>query len=204
MSTARGNLFQRLKSNASRVNRYLREDFKEIVWPSSIPDPPGYVPRKQRTFAELKAAFPEARKRYWESLGLSEKSDEDRDGDTSGATTGEEARSSLRQELETTVTEVASKGIKGLKPVLQKLYTERAQAYREAIHDFIKGYREGLIAGMERGEAAESSKSSTDLGSAHAEANTASSKSGTDLGSAHAEANTASSKSSTDLGPHAG
>lgn len=106
------------------------------------------------------------------------KSDEDRDGDTSGSTTGEEARSSLRQELETTVSQVASKGLKGLKPALQALYTERAQAYREAIHDFIQGYRDGLVAGLERNEAAESSNSSTDLGSTHAKAETASKQSG--------------------------
>ena len=33
----------------------------------------------------------------------------------------------------------------GLKPLLQQIYETRARSYRDAVQEFVKGYREGYV-----------------------------------------------------------
>jgi len=39
---------------------------------------------------------------------------------------------------------LAKEGLQGLRPIFTQWYTARASAWRDAVHVFIKGYREGL------------------------------------------------------------
>ena len=39
---------------------------------------------------------------------------------------------------------VARGGVQSMKPYMQQLYSSRAMLYRDALREFLKGYREGL------------------------------------------------------------
>jgi len=144
-----GSPFQLARLAGKRVSRYFREDFREIVWPSSIPDPPGYVEEQtkgqrkltwwewrevmQETFVVYNSSMP------WSKKDLLAEEEERAKAEAAGA-----SEETLRAELEATVQTLAKEGLQGLRPIFAQWYTARASAWRDAVHVFIQGYREGL------------------------------------------------------------
>lgn len=131
----------------TRLKRYFAHDFKEIVWPSPMDDPPGTVVEVERrlTLRENLECVRDGTKDYLEgwkvSLGLDKRKKEEK------TPNDQEARENQSQEdLEVTAKLGAIRTAEGIKPILQKLYFTRLSVYKEAVQNFIEGYREGLRA----------------------------------------------------------
>lgn len=121
-----------------RLKNYLRHDFREIVNPTSLPNPPDYVPPEKGTWVDFWKSIQEANTKYLESWqprqGIKENTDtlyENKDG-------------SLKDELSQTAKAAMQRG-QGLKPMLQEIYETRARSYKDAIQEFVEGYKEGYV-----------------------------------------------------------
>ncbi|KAL4457928.1 hypothetical protein ABPG75_012793 [Micractinium tetrahymenae] len=135
---------------------YLRYDLPEIIFPSSLPNPPGYVP-EQEARRNYVALFLHACRRYadtWNPRKMAQERAE-RAAAARGETLGGEDGSSSRpgdkappQEEGPTLSEefvaAAKGGGQALKPFLANLYQTRARAYRDAVQQFIDGYQQGF------------------------------------------------------------
>ncbi|KAK9867519.1 hypothetical protein WJX84_005468 [Apatococcus fuscideae] len=123
-----------------RVVRYLQQDLREILVPTSLPDPPGYTPARKLGWKERVEVVQEATQDYvdsWKAL-RSEPGDDSQVAD-------KEPEAPIKDELAA----VARGGAKSIQPYLQKMYQTRASAYRDAVQEFVKGYREGYAADAE-------------------------------------------------------
>lgn len=147
------------RSLFARLARYLREDFREIVWPRSMPDPPSYRPRKLRelTFEEHREVWLEAietwkeswrnvfrRQEAQEEAGAEESEEGDRE--MGEASTSEDSSEVLEEGR--LLTDEAKKTLRtskaGFKPFVTYLYETRGRAYRDGVREFINAYREGF------------------------------------------------------------
>ncbi|EFJ18117.1 hypothetical protein SELMODRAFT_59259, partial [Selaginella moellendorffii] len=136
-----------------KIMHYLRTDFKEIAWPSSLPNPPGR-PRRQRFFAKevtLREAWKLYKKSWtsdFEIYGVVVKSSKKKEaagggaaaGPSRGTTPQDEKFPSIYEELEAAV----KLGGEHVKPALQRIYMTRATVYRDAVRSFIDGYKQGI------------------------------------------------------------
>ncbi|XP_024518796.1 uncharacterized protein LOC9650711 [Selaginella moellendorffii] len=156
------------KKNARKAQRigrkimhYLRTDFKEIAWPSSLPNPPGR-PRRQRFFAKetLREAWKLYKKSWtsdFEIYGVVVKSSKKKEaagggaaaGPSRGTTPQDEKFPSIYEELEAAV----KLGGEHVKPALQRIYMTRATVYRDAVRSFIDGYKQGIRESAEKSTA---------------------------------------------------
>eukprot|EP00887_Chlorella_sp_A99_P002635 scaffold6.g2635.t1 len=134
------------KALARRAADWLRHDLREIVAPSSLPDPPGYVPAPRTSLLKWLRILRHAGRAYvdtWDSRKLEAKRRELR-GEAAAAETAE---GSARQEFKDLAAEFAAAakgGSAAMKPFLVNLYQTRAAAYRDAVRQFIEGYKEGF------------------------------------------------------------
>jgi hypothetical protein len=146
-------------STIQRVVRYLRRDFKEIVWPSPMKDPPNSDrPISSLTFKEHREVWIGAWEMYKESWVNVFKRQEAEEEDNASEREADDTKVDARAEdhepstsdtnegklLADEVKKTFRSGKMGLKPFVTYLYETRGVAYRDGVREFIKSYREGF------------------------------------------------------------
>ncbi|KAG7670110.1 hypothetical protein NADE_006360 [Nannochloris sp. 'desiccata'] len=131
-----------------RAYRYIRHDVPEIIFPSSLPNPPGYIEPPRKTLRQHVAKINSAIQRYidsWDSEKLQAELKRQR-GEVNDSLTKEEERMAAEEisMLAKEFKDVARGGAHTMWPHLQHIYKTRVRAYREAVNQFIEGYKEGL------------------------------------------------------------
>lgn len=120
-----------------RVKSYIRYDLREIINPSSLPNPPDYVPPEKLTWQERRQVIQEANRKYWKTWQASQETEEKlkefepKHDDSLGSELSQTAKAALRKS-------------QGLKPLLHHVYETRARSYRDAVQQFVEGYKEGF------------------------------------------------------------
>lgn len=131
----------------TRIKRYFAHDFKEIVWPSPMEDPPGTVAevRRKLTLRENLECIRDGTKDYLEgwkvSLGMDKKKGEETD---QAENRTDRSKEEWHEDAEVAAKLGAIRTAEGIKPILQRLYFTRLSIYKEAVQNFVEGYREGL------------------------------------------------------------
>jgi len=153
------------KSLIYRIKRYITYDLREIIVPSSLPNPPGYVPPPSRTWRQRWTVLNAAIRGYIDSWNPKIVDAELRRlrGEPEPDESEVPATHRDSDELKLLADEfgqAARGGAKSLVPFLQHIYNTRAAAYRDAVKQFIAGYKEGFQEAQEEGgpEAALGSK----------------------------------------------
>lgn len=132
----------RIRRLLARVKLYLKYDLKEIVFPSSLPNPPGYVDPPRKTFSEKLSSFRTSIRLYldtWDSAKLDAALRRQR-GEKEESVRRDGEAEMLAEELKLTI----KSGANTLLPYLRYVYKTRAAAYRDAVKQFIEGYQEGF------------------------------------------------------------
>jgi hypothetical protein len=148
-----------------RAYRYIRHDVPEIIFPSSLPNPPGYVEPPKKTLKQHIAITKSAIKRYidsWDSEKLQAELKRRR-GDVDDSLTKEEERMAAEEirMLATEFKDVARGGAHTVWPHMQHIYKTRVRAYREAVNQFIEGYKEGFAENSKGAGGGESANNNT-------------------------------------------
>lgn len=146
----------KLRVVCRKLYDYIRYDLKEIAFPSSLPDPPGFKPKPKLTTRQKWYVLKEASRLYAASwvrdIGPDLRPREHKMGAT-------EKPESAKQEIEMSLVEelavAARGGMETLRPALQRVYMTRASAYRDALRAFIEGYQEGIKQVLEEKEKSE-------------------------------------------------
>lgn len=132
-----------------RIKRYFQYEFKEIVFPSSLPNPPGYVEppplSRREKFDRMKLAFriylDTWDQKKLEDLLYRNKLIKERYLDRKSEKGTEDAElKALKMEYRKTM----NSGAKALGPYLQYLYRTRIALYQNAVKEFIIGYKQGF------------------------------------------------------------
>jgi hypothetical protein len=144
-----------------RAYRYIRHDVPEIIFPSSLPNPPGYIEPPKKTLRQHLLKINSAVRRYidsWDSEKLKAELKRQRGGVDDSLTKEEErlAAEEIKM-LAAEFKDVARGGAHTMWPHLQHLYKTRVRAYREAVNQFIEGYKEGFSEKTQEGEGGSSS-----------------------------------------------
>jgi hypothetical protein len=146
-----------------RAYRYIRYDVPEIIFPSSLPNPPGYIEPPKKTLRQHWIKINTAVQRYidsWDSEKLQAELKRQR-GDKDPLTKEEErAAAEEMRLLAAEIKNVTKDGAHTLWPHLQHIYKTRVRAYREAVNQFIEGYKEGLAEEPKEGGGGENNSSS--------------------------------------------
>lgn len=120
-----------------RASRYVRYDLREIVVPSSLPNPPSEKEPPPRTWKEC-----------WQlvKIGSSEYADtwRYRSKEAEAEEESDPAWSAEKKKLKDDFAFVARGGAEHIKPYLQRLYAMRIATLQAAGQEFVGGYREGL------------------------------------------------------------
>jgi hypothetical protein len=131
-----------------RAVRYLRHDLREIIAPTSIPNPPGYVPPPPQSLGERWATVRGACRAYidsWDSKKLEAELRRRRGQDPNKTDAQEDAETAAElAALAAEVKAATAGGGTALWPHLQRLYKTRVRAYGVAVQQFIEGYKEGF------------------------------------------------------------
>mmetsp|Transcript_14382 Transcript_14382/g.43462 ORF Transcript_14382/g.43462 Transcript_14382/m.43462 type:complete len:230 (-) Transcript_14382:332-1021(-) len=120
-----------------RVSNYLKNDLREIVAPSSLPNPPGWKDNSPppRTWAENWTLFKQGIRAYGDTWRP--KKPEKEDDETV-------AESPEAKQLKEDFAYIARGGAEGVRPYLQRLYAARVATMQAAGREFVDGYRDGL------------------------------------------------------------
>ncbi|KAJ7570787.1 hypothetical protein O6H91_01G135200 [Diphasiastrum complanatum] len=122
-----------------RIKNYVRNDLREIAFPSSLPDPPSSKPKPRKlTIWEHLQVWKTATKLYVQSW--SGRFDDDDNEQELKENQNKTNEPSMLEDLAV----AARGGAESLKPALQRLYVSRATAYRDALKEFVGGYQEGI------------------------------------------------------------
>ncbi|KAH9287999.1 hypothetical protein KI387_032116, partial [Taxus chinensis] len=131
-----------------KFSNYVRHDLKEIAFPSSLPDPPHIQPRRKLTFKEWLEVLQKASRLYvlsWKR-DISDEIDVLEGRTPQGKTENGQKEGKGEYEREPSTLEdiavAARGGMETLRPVLQRVYMTRASAYKDALKNFIEGYKE--------------------------------------------------------------
>lgn len=130
-----------------KLRDYITNDLKEIAFPSSMPNPPDYVPPPPRTAKNRLRQFLAAFQKYkdsWDPKKLAEqtrlaKGEVENVSDKSK----EEEEESFKEIMEG-FGKATQGGARTIVPYLQHVYRTRAASYRDALKKFIEGYKEGF------------------------------------------------------------
>lgn len=122
-----------------RFKTYVKHDFREIVNPTSLPNPPDYIPPEKLEWREIFKVVQDGNRRYIDSWRASAEDEEELRNLKKAA-----SDSSLKDELSRTANAAKQKG-QGLKPLLHHIYETRARSYKEAVQQFVEGYKEGYV-----------------------------------------------------------
>ncbi|KAH7330894.1 hypothetical protein KP509_20G007000 [Ceratopteris richardii] len=134
-----------------RFRDYLRYDFKEIVLPSSLPDPPGTIPDPKLTWSELMHVLKLSARLYVKSfknpdIDIEEEIELMKNPEKAKAKKKEEEKKAEDREPSTIedLAMAARAGSEYIRPALHRIYMTKASAYKDAIKNFVEGYQEGL------------------------------------------------------------
>lgn len=131
-----------------RAVRYLRHDLREIIAPSSIPNPPGYVPPPPQSLGEHWSTLRGACRAYidsWDSKKLRAELRRRRGEDPDKTDAEEDAETAAElAALSAELKAATAGGGTVLWPHLQRVYKSRVRAYRAAVQQFIEGYKDGF------------------------------------------------------------
>ncbi|KAK9819567.1 hypothetical protein WJX81_007689 [Elliptochloris bilobata] len=116
----------RLRQACIAARNYICYDLREIVAPSSLPDPPG-LKHKRLTLAQYWQAAKRATREYKKTWRWEEKA---KPGEPGSAEPGK--RPGADEPLSEDLTAAARGGVEALKPLLAQLYQTRAAAYRDS------------------------------------------------------------------------
>lgn len=127
---------------------YVRYDFKEIVFPSALPDPPGTEQFRKATWADHVFVWKTATRIYLKSWKTP---DIDIDEEYELAENPDKVKLKKKKKAERTepstiedLAVAAKAGSEHIRPALQRIYMTKASAYRDALKNFVDGYKEGL------------------------------------------------------------
>lgn len=110
-------------------------------------DPPGTVAevRRKLTLRENLECIRDGTKDYLEgwkvSLGMDKKKGEETD---QAENRTDRSKEEWHEDVEVAAKLGAIRTAEGIKPILQRLYFTRLSVYKEAVQNFVEGYREGL------------------------------------------------------------
>lgn len=136
----------KIKHYCKRFYDYVLYDFKEIAFPSSIPDPPGSRPiRRKAAWEDHKYVWKTASQLYlksWKTKNFN------LDAELAGQRSEQKKEGKETTDSEMSMVEelaVAAKaGSEHIKPALQRIYMTKVSAYKDALKSFVVGYQEGL------------------------------------------------------------
>eukprot|EP00250_Pteridium_aquilinum_P010938 c19728_g1_i1 orf=64-642(+) len=127
---------------------YLRYDFKEIVSPSALPDPPGTETARKPTWDDHVFVWRTATKIFLKSFTTR---NIDIDEEFELIKNPDKVRSKKDKKTEpaepSTIEDLAvaaRAGSEHIRPALQRIYMTKASSYRDALQNFVEGYKEGL------------------------------------------------------------
>lgn len=152
---------------------YVRYDLREIAFPSSLPDPPGYKPRPKLTLNEKWCILKEATRLYAASwvrdIGPELRpNDYKKVKEESSSSKSEEGKTTSEPTVLEDLAVAARGGAETLKPALRRIYMTRASTYTSAVKNYVETYQEGLkdvldekVAGEGHQPGSEPTKSST-------------------------------------------
>ena len=129
-----------------RVKRYITHDLREIILPSSLPNPPGFVPPPPLTLRGRWAATSRALRLYldsWDTAKLDAAVRRQR-GEPEPDPNAKEKDVAELKELAEEFGDAARGGARALVPYLSRLYETRAASYRDSAKQVIAGYKEGF------------------------------------------------------------
>lgn len=135
---------QKAKGWYHKVKNYVIYDIKEIVLPSSLPDPPGYVPAPKKSWVEQWSVLSTVIRKYLDSWDSKKLQAELRRRRGESEVIEETGTSAELQDLMEEVKATARGGARAVEPYLKYLYKTRVAAYRDALKQFIAGYKEGF------------------------------------------------------------
>lgn len=130
-----------------RLITYIRRDLREIVAPSSLPDPPcatANAPAGPRASPLARAAQGSAA--YFDTWRRPAKEEEEEEAKE----TADAAPSTLTDDHRRAAVRAAAAAARhadDIKPALRALYETRVTAYRDAVASFADGFREGVARG---------------------------------------------------------
>lgn len=136
-----------------KVANYVRYDLREIVFPSSLPDPPSVKAKRKRKFTarEHLQVWRIALRLYVESWRGGSLSFLDDEKDKSKAS---EESTKREPSVVEEVAIAARLGAENARPALQRIYLTRAKAYKDALKSFVQGYQEGVAEVMSQNDSA--------------------------------------------------
>jgi hypothetical protein len=140
----------RLRRILAGMKRYITHDVKEIIAPSSLPDPPGYVAPPPVSLRQRLQAVAVASRRYIDSWNPDKLQAELRKRGLLDEETIAQEAAENEAELKALTSEVSQTvkgGASALGPYMQHLYRTRVGSYRDAVRQFIEGYKEGFREG---------------------------------------------------------
>uniref|UniRef100_A0A0D9WBV9 Uncharacterized protein n=1 Tax=Leersia perrieri TaxID=77586 RepID=A0A0D9WBV9_9ORYZ len=125
---------------------YVRYDLKEIAFPSSLPDPPHIKKRPKLTWKDKWCILKEASRLYGASWDRDIGPDL-RPNDYNKAKEEPDINTEEGKSEPTTVEDVLGAlrgGAEKAKPVLRRMYMDRASNYTDALKNYVESYKEGL------------------------------------------------------------
>ena len=150
-----------------RFSDYIRHDFSEIVWPRSMPDPPGTKYITDLSFKQHVRVWRDALREYaaswrWyhgepEEVKAKRRAEERaareaedlaaRRSETDGYVShpdDDDDNTTFKDEFGRMVRVGRQVGLQGWKQQIQHFYQTRGRAYRDAMREFVAGYKEGI------------------------------------------------------------
>ncbi|KAI7844053.1 hypothetical protein COHA_002197 [Chlorella ohadii] len=128
---------------ARAASNWVRHDLREILFPSSIPTPPGieeeHEQRPRRNWPKL---FVRVCRRYVETWDSAKMRAERAARDEAAGVAAEQRREEEGPTLGEEFALAAKGGTQALKPFLANLYQSRARSYRDAVQQFVQGYKQ--------------------------------------------------------------
>ncbi|CAM0957829.1 unnamed protein product [Alopecurus aequalis] len=152
----------------------VRYDLKEIMFPFSLPDPPGTKRRPKLTLKEKWCILKEATRLYGASwvrdIGPELRpNDYKKVKDESNPKSTEEEKTTSEPTVLEDLAVAARGGAETLKPALRRIYMTRASTYTSSVKSYVETYQEGLTdvldersAGKSHQQHNEPTKSSTE------------------------------------------
>ncbi|GMH39427.1 hypothetical protein BSKO_07325 [Bryopsis sp. KO-2023] len=140
-------MLKKVRSLFARTKAYFKHDVNEILFPSSLPDPPGVPHRRPITIREFFWCLKEAYLDYTDSWKEIPKRPVNVGPDEEKTQRKEQEAESQKDEGPTLAEELAAAargGADSMKPALQKIYYSRAQVFRDSALAFVEGYKDGL------------------------------------------------------------
>lgn len=145
-------------SKLQRVRAYVVYDLRDIVWPRPLPDPPGVSATEGGGRSLTIRQMYEMLKRGLHRYAMTWKVERGRKDEEKGKEEGGPRGGKEEEVLLDDAAGAARAGSKVVTALVQNSYKERLLSYREAVKEFIVGYKEGFREEMAEVEKEEEEK----------------------------------------------